>query len=54
MTPASRACADSCSAQRLNDVPHAGSATARPAAIEAHAAAKSGTRIRHDTPSTAR
>ena len=40
--------------QRRNEVPRAGSAGSCPCAIACHAAARSGTRMRHDTPSTAR
>jgi len=41
-------------AQRRNEVPGGTSAGARPRAIASQAAARSGTRMRHDTPSTAR
>ena len=41
-------------AQVRNDVVRAGSDTAWPSAEACHAAARSGTRIRHDTPSTAK
>ena len=52
--PPSRACAASRCAQPRNEVPRGASAGASPCAIASHAAARSGTRIRHDTPSTAR
>ena len=52
--PGSCACATSRCAQRRNEVPRGASAGARPPAIAAQAAARSGTRMRHDTPSTAR
>ena len=51
---ASCACASSRCAQCRNDVPRAASAGASPRAIASQAAAISGTRIRHDTPSTDR
>ena len=46
------ACAASRCAQRRNEVPRGGSAGSCPCAIACQAAARSGTRMRHDTPST--
>ena len=51
---ASRAAATSRSAHRRNGVPRAGNSGASPRAMAAQAAARSGTRMRHDTPSTLR
>ena len=51
---ASRACPANRCDQRRNDVPRSASAATPPPATAAHAAARSGTRMRHDTPSTAK
>ena len=50
--PGSCAFAASCCAHRRNEVPRDGSDGTWPPAIASHAAARSGTRMRHDTPST--